>query len=478
MKGASQRRRPNEAHILAAIGIALLLILPSHAAANTTTRILLSRDASAGIATEAKGVVELTVDPPFDGARISISVDGERITDALVSPYRAMVDFGPRAVEHRMTVTAWTADHKKRVQWSETVNRGHKPLTVKLRSIDVQKGEFQALTTAPEDDPIMAVELWDAGQVIATESTPPYRFNITAGHLLSGFLQVTARTKSGNEAADFWSSAGEVHVENVDVRTVPLYVSVVDRNGQTHDDVDESLFRIIDGNSEGKIVEFGKASDQPISIALLLDASASMTYSMSDATRAAVSFIDGTLKTGDRCVVFGIHDVPQRVQELTSDKPLIEKALTSMKPAGETALYDGIESAIRELKNEKNRRAIVVLTDGGDNSSLSSFDDVEKSSREAGIPIYFVAYESLEPTAQEDLDHMKFIAGETGGFVATGTQKTLTAKYNQIEKDLRAQFAIIYQIAAFSKHSEWRKVRVLLKSTRLTARTIGGYFAP
>jgi Ca-activated chloride channel homolog len=349
---------------------------------------------------------------------------------------------------------------------------------VKLRAIDASNGEFQALTTAPEDDPVTAVQLWDSGQVIASSSAPPYRFDVAASHLLAGFLEATARTRSGEEAADFWSRGGEVHAESVEVRTVPLYVSVVDRNGQTHDDVDKSLFRIMDENSEGKIIEFGKAFDQPISIALLLDASASMTYSMNDATRAAVGFVERTLKAGDRCVVFGIHDVPQRLQELSSDKTLIEKALTGIKPMGETALYDGIASAIRELKDEKNRRAIVVLTDGGDNSSLSSFEDLEKTSREAGIPIYFVAYESLEPTAREDLDHMKFIAAQTGGFVAAGTRETLTAQYNQIEKDLRSQFAIIYQIADFSKHNEWRKVRVLLKSSRLTARTIGGYFAP
>jgi Ca-activated chloride channel family protein len=473
------RRRPNEAHIVSsAVGIVLMLTLSSHAKANPTTQLLLSRDASRGGAEEYKGVVELTVDPPFDGANVSISVDGERITDALVSPYRATVDFGPRTVEHRLTVTAWTVDHKKRVQWSETVNRGHKQLTVKLRAIDAPKGAFQALATAPDDDPITAIQLWDSGQVIATASTPPYRFDVSADHLLSGFLQATARTRSGNEAADFWSNAGDVHVENVDVRTVPLYVSVVDHNGQARDDVDKSLFLIMDGNSEGKIIEFGKAFDQPISIALLLDASASMTYSMDDATRAALGFVERTLKTGDRCAVFAIHDVPRRVQELTTDKALIRKALTGMKASGDTALFDAVNSAVRELKNEKARRAIVVLTDGGDNSSLSSWDDIEKTAREAGIPIYFVAYESLEPTAEEDLDHMKFLASETGGFVAAGTQQTLTAKYGEIEKDLRAQFAIIYQIADFSKHNEWRKVRVLLKSSRLTARTIGGYFAP
>ena len=73
---------------------------------------------------------------------------------------------------------------------------------------------------------------------------------------------------------------------------------------------------------------------------------------------------------------------------------------------------------------------------------------------------------------------MNYLAGETGGFVATASAENLQAKYHDIERDLRAQYAIRYQIAALGEHNQWRKVRVLLKSPKLTARTIHGYFAP
>jgi Ca-activated chloride channel family protein len=424
---------------------------------------------------EFKGIIDLAVTPPADNMKIAISVDGDKLAD-LHSPYRVTVDFGPRVVEHKIVVVATTADHK-RIQWSETINKGHLPLSVKLKAVDTANGVFEAKTTAPDDDPIEKVELWDNGAVISTATEPPYRL-IAPAATVSGFVQVTARTKSGEEAADFWSASGDVKVDNVDVRTVPLYVSVVDRNGSTLDNVDRSLFRILDNDSEGKIVEFGKAFDQPISIALLLDASASMTYAMHDAINAALGFVKHTLKDGDRCAIFSIRDVPRREQALTADRDLVEKALTGVKPHGSTALYDAIDTAIRELRDEKNRRAIVILTDGGDTSSISSYDESEKAAREAGIPIYFIAFESWEPTGPQDEERLKFIASETGGFVATASQQNLAAKYSEIEKDLRAQFAITYQVTDFAKHNEWRKVRVMLNSTKLTARTIGGYFAP
>lgn len=468
MNAAAVPQRSSKARFLSLLAIAIFAI---HA--NAATQLVLDRGAKPE--GEFKGVVDLAVTPPADNMKIAISVDGDKLAD-LHTPYRVTVDFGPRIVEHKIVVVATTADHK-RIQWATTINKGHLPLSVKLQAVDAVHGVFEAKTTAPDDDPITSVDLWENGQVISSATEAPYRLTAPNATTL-GFVQVTARTKSGEEAADFWSSNGDVKVDNVDVRTVPLYVSVVDRNGSALDNVDRSLFRILDNDSEGKIIEFGKAFDQPISIALLLDASSSMTYAMHDAVNAALGFVKHTLKDGDRCAIFSIRDVPRREQALTADREQVEKSLTGVKAQGDTALYDAIETAIRELRDEKNRRAIVILTDGGDNSSIAGYEDAEKTARESGIPIYFIAFESWEPTGPQDLERLKYIASETGGFVATASQQNLAAKYSEIEKDLRAQFAITYQVTDFAKHNEWRKVRVMLNSTKLTARTIGGYFAP
>jgi len=468
MNAAAVSKRSSNPHLLL---ILTFLILAAHASA--ATQLLLDRDTKPE--GDFKGVVDLVVTPPADNMKIAISVDGDKLAD-LHTPYRVTVDFGPRVVEHKIVVVATTAGHG-RIQWSSTINKGHRPLSVKLSAVDAAQGIFEAKTTAPDDDPIEKVELWQNGAVISTATEAPYRVTAPAA-TVGGFVQVTARTKSGEEAADFWSSSGDVRVDNVDVRTVPLYVSVVDRNGSAMDNVDRSLFRILDNESEGKIVEFGKAFDQPISIALMIDASASITYAIHDVINAALGFVKHTLKDGDRCAIFSIRDVPRREQALTDDRELVEKALTGVNPHGSTALYDAIDTALRELRDEKNRRAIVILTDGGDTSSISGYEDAEKHAREAGIPIYFVAFENWEPTGPQDFERLKYIASETGGFVATASQQNLDAKYSEIEKDLRAQFAITYQVTDFAKHNEWRKVRVMLNSTKLTARTIGGYFAP
>lgn len=475
VRGSSNQRRQRASHPL------LLLFLAAQLAATaaraSTTQLRLARGIDRADEQQYQGVVELTVDPGFDNAKVSITVDGQKLADGLRSPYKVSVDFGANAVQHQISVVA-ISPANKRVQWQETVNRGLLPLTVKVNAVDAANRVFEAKATAPSSDPIAAVEFWDNGTRLASITEPPYRFTIPAESFRDGFVQVTAKTKSGLEAADFWSAAGDVHVEQVDVRTVPIFVSVVDRSGQTRTDVDPALFRILDNDTEGKILEFGKAFDQPISIALLLDSSASMTYELKNATTAARAFVERMLKPNDRCTVFAIRSVPRRLQELTADKALVEQAIDSIQPQGQTALYDAIGSAIRELRDEKNRRAIVVLTDGGDTSSMSSFDEIDKLATEAGIPLYFISYDSGDPADAHEVDRMNYLAAQTGGFVVTASQRNLQAKYTEIEKDLRAQYAILYQVTDFARRNEWRKIRVTLKSPQLNARTIRGYFAP
>ncbi|HEX2120139.1 MAG TPA: VWA domain-containing protein, partial [Thermoanaerobaculia bacterium] len=453
----------------AVLVLSLITILITTTAA-ASTQIVLKRGDRSELAGTYTGVVDLAIDPGFPNAKVTVTVDGQKVADGLRSPYHVIVDFGPNAIQHKITV-AVTTPAGKRIQWHETINRGLLPLSVRVKPVDMASRLFEAEATAPNEDPIELVQLWDNGQVIASATEAPYRFTVPEAMLAAGFVQVTAKTKSGDEAADFWSPGGNIHAEEMQIRTVPIFVSVVDRNGHAHDNVDRSQFRILDNETEGKIIEFGKAFDQPISIALMIDSSTSMTYSMEHAAKAAAEFVQRALKEGDRCSVTAIQDVPRRKQALTGDRAAVAKALVGIKPYGQTALFDAISTAIRELREEKNRRAIVILTDGSDTSSISSYEEIQTLAREAAIPIYFIAYEGSETEAR-DLDRLRYLAAQTGGFVATATQQNLMARYEAIEKDLRAQFAIKYQVSDLGKSNEWRPVRVTVNSSQLTARTI------
>lgn len=469
----SSNQRRNSTLLLFTL-FSLLFLFLFTTTASASSQLVLKRGDRSEHPGEYKGVVDLAIDPGFDGAKVAVTVDGQKIADGVLPPYHVHVDLGPLPVQHRITITA-SGPRGRRAQWTEIINKGNLPLSLKVRHVEGRV--FAVEATAPKEDPIALVQLWDEGRVLAEVTEPPYRFTVPESLLASGFVQVTAQTKAGEEIADFWSPAANVVGEEMHVRTVPIFVSVVDRNGKTRDDVDRSQFRIIDNEAEAKIIEFGQAFDQPISIALLVDASSSMLYSMKHVSSAATEFVERALKPGDRCSVTAVQDVPRRRQAMTNDHEAIAAALKDLAPSGRTALYDAVASAIRELRDETNRRAIVVMTDGDDTTSIYGYDEVHKMVREAGIPIYFIAYEG-GANDPRNIDRLRYLAAETGGFVATATQQNLLAKYTAIERDLRAQFAILYQVTDFSKPNEYRRVRVVMDSPKLTARTIKGYFAP
>ena len=161
-------------------------------------QLVLSRDSKPD--GDVKGVVDMVISPGFDDARVSVAVDGHKIADGVLAPFHIPIDFGAQALEHRITVTAVTAD-KRRVQWQTTINKGHLPLAVMVKPADFANRVFEAEVTASDDDPIAGVTLWDNGKAVATLSAPPYRFTLSPEQFAQQFVQVTAKTKSGEEAA-------------------------------------------------------------------------------------------------------------------------------------------------------------------------------------------------------------------------------------------------------------------------------------
>ncbi|MGA7615362.1 MAG: VWA domain-containing protein [Thermoanaerobaculia bacterium] len=453
------------------IPVIALLAFPVLAGA-ATHRLNLSignHEAFSGIS----GPTQINVDPPFEAARITFFVDGQRIATRGGAPYAVDVDFGPRPIQHQIQIVITNPENGRRSTWTETINRGNRGLSLSIQPLHIGNDLwFEAEFTAPESDPVVSVAFFNDQQKLAQLTAGPWR--IPAPPQLGPVLQATATTRSGIEQSAYFSTAGNVMVSSLDVRTVPLYVSVVDEHGKVRSDLNASDFKIFDGDERGRILEFGKAFDEPISIALVIDASASMTYQMPKVKEAAGKFMDRILRPGDRVSIFAIRSAATRELPLTSDLALARSKLQNLRADGKTALYDGIEAAIRELENEKNRRAIVLLSDGDDNSSFATFDEVAKKVRTTAIPIYSIAFG--DDDTNQPIDRLKILSEDTGAFMARAYTSNLEQRYASIEKDLRSQYAIRYQVASESKENEWRPVRVTLPSPRLTARTIRGYF--
>lgn len=473
------RRSRNDARAIARAAAVVLLaavaVPPAHSA---TQRIVIERGSN-NAATNLSGPTEIVVIPPVDDAIVTISVDGEKIATRSMPPYSVEVDFGPSAVEHTIGVVVKDDNGKRRAAWAEVVNDGNRPLTIELERHDGPQASFDATVTAPGDDPVVSVEFFDSDTLLGTVTKPPYRVSPPEGAAPT-FVYATARTRSGAEITDYYSDGGDAQFGSYQVRTVPLYVSVVDERGNARANLDSSKFRILDSGKEGKILEFGLAEAEPISVAMVFDASASMTYEMRRAMEAAQRFVENVMRQDDRFAVFAVRTSPRREVGLTGDRNAVAASMQSMRADGKTALYDGVYAAVRELKDEKNRRAIVILSDGGDTSSVYSYDDMFSVVKQAGIPVYVIAFghamENSDDEIGRALDQLGRLASQTGGFAVTATSGNLRQKYDQVERDLRSQYVIKYQVTDSPRPNQWRAVEVKLRDSNLKARTIRGYF--
>jgi hypothetical protein len=101
-----------------------------------------------------------------------------------------------------------------------------------------------------------------------------------------------------------------------------------------------------------------------------------------------------------------------------------------------------------------------------------------KEAKVAAIPIYVIAFSTGTPEEARALDPLRLLTAETGGFLAIADAEKLEQRYRSIANDLRAQYAIKYQITDSSTAGEWRPVKVVVNSPKLSARTIRGYLAP
>ena len=460
----SGHRRTLPALLFLAVGA-----LPAFAAPQ---RLILDRNTPPGIKA-LSGPLEIVVVPPFEGALITVKINGQPIASNLPPPYQIELDLGSNPVEQQFEIRAVSRDQKRRTSWIQTFNQGLSLLSVALRP-SADGTVLQAVVQATRTDPVVAVELYGETGLLERKQAPPWLFSVTAAS--GGSFQVAARTRNGAEVTDFYSPRGMIYNAAYDVRTVPLLVSVVDDRGAIRSNLAKRDFRILDNNVETRILEFTRADQDPVSVAVVLDASASMTEMMAEVTTAAFNFVRQIARKNDRFAVFSIHDVPRREQPVTGNLELIEKSMKNIRPGGNTALYDSIASASRELSAEKHRKAIVLLSDGADTSSNATFEDTMDLARRAGVPCYVIAFGATDRPNQ-NRDRLNYLATETGGFLVLANKENLSSRYGEIEKDLRAKYLIRYQVSDVARPNEWRKVRVVMSSPRLSARAIRGYFA-
>ena len=271
------------------------------------------------------------------------------------------------------------------------------------------------------------------------------------------------------------------------VELVSLNVTVTEGAGKYITDLTEEEFEVYEDGAKQKLTFFSR-TQQPISLALLLDTSASMDERMGIAQEAAIGFAR-QLHKDDQAEVIDFDSQVRILQAFTNDAATLEKAIRQTVPNGSTSLYNAIYISLKELKKVKatstadiRRQAIVLLSDGDDTSSLIEFEEVLDLAKRSETAIYSIGLRQGEIGRREFKEAefvLKQLANETGGrayFVSDARE--LPKIYQSIWDELSSQYSIAYSSSNTKRDGAWRRVQVRLLRPNAVGRTKQGYYGP
>lgn len=228
-------------------------------------------------------------------------------------------------------------------------------------------------------------------------------------------------------------------------------------------------FRVFEDNSEQSIAYFAQ-EEAPLSLAVIFDASGSMEGKL-PAMRAALAAILANGNPGDEYALIAFSGRPQLAMGWTSNPAEIQNRLLDFSAHGETSLLDAVHTGLGCMKQARNaRRAMLILSDGGDNHSRYGEREILHSLEEAGVQIYAIDSTeswSLRTRAPEELmgpDLLERISDRAGGrYFQADSRRELNDAAGQISRELRSQYVIGYIPLGDVNDGRFHHVRVQVK---------------
>jgi len=270
---------------------------------------------------------------------------------------------------------------------------------------------------------------------------------------------------------------------NVDMVLVP--VTVTDPMNRLVTGLEQEDFQIYENNGAQRIKSFA-AEDAPVSIGIIFDLSGSMTSKLIRARDSILQFIK-TANPEDEFFVIGFNDRPELIEDFTNSVEDIQSRLANVRSGHRTALLDAIYFGVEKMKEAKHeRKALLVVSDGGDNRSRYTEGEVRAQVRESDVEIYSIGiFDPYAATPEERTGPVLLneLCEETGGrLFRVDDISEMSDIAEKISTELRNQYVIGYTPKNVSRDGKWRKVKVKLNPPSglppLTVHARTGYYAP
>jgi Ca-activated chloride channel family protein len=271
-----------------------------------------------------------------------------------------------------------------------------------------------------------------------------------------------------------------------DVNLVMVPVTVTDENGHPATQLTADNFSILE-NKQPQQIRYFLQEDLPVSVTLILDTSQSMKPHFEEARAAAVEFIQASNPQDEfRLITFAERPHPQTGFMPPSDATA-KTILAPLQAKGNTALWDTLYSALEGLgMAQHDRRAFLLISDGGDNRSRYTEHEIKQALAEADVQLYAIDILKPGPLSRDDragllwLDDVTDITGGQVSVVHDGGE--MAHAVDQISRLLRNQYVLGYYPPASMRDGKWHKLKVKVNSGgdqgKLHAYAKGGYYGP
>jgi Ca-activated chloride channel family protein len=301
-------------------------------------------------------------------------------------------------------------------------------------------------------------------------------------------MAIPANSANGSTPSDLVSSAALRTREKpikASVELVLVPVTITDPLNRLVTGLDKENFSILEGKDSQEIKNFS-SEDAPVSIGVIFDVSGSMSSKIEKSREAVVEFFK-TANPQDEFFMITFADKPEEVSDFTQSVEDIQGKLVFTVPKGRTALLDAIYLGVNKMHQAKySKRALLIISDGGDNHSRYTENEIKSLVKEADVMIYAIGiYDHYFASDEERLGPalLSDIAELTGGRAFTiDNPNDLSDVATKIGIELRNQYVIGYRPKNPVHDGKWRIIKVKLNPPRglppLKVYAKTGYYAP
>jgi Ca-activated chloride channel family protein len=263
-----------------------------------------------------------------------------------------------------------------------------------------------------------------------------------------------------------------------DTRLVVVHASVHNRRGELVSNLDRNRFTIYENGKRQQMTLFSR-DDVPVSLGLLIDNSGSMRTLRSKVETAALSLARASNPL-DEIFVLNFADTPHIDVPFTGDPHVLEAGIARIDSIGGTAIRDAIgEAEIYLRRASRDRKALVIITDGNDNASAASVAQIVREAEQREILIFGIGLFRDENSASKARDELDALTERTGGAAYYPADvEHVTGAALEIARQIRSQYTLAYVPANQTLDGSFRRIKVeVAGADRLTAKTREGYWA-